>query len=73
MKYWEMIADDLARRGWTWGFVSVVDADRRTLFNVDAHRGDGKRFVVCADDLLTAFMELQRETRVTQSGDASLD
>jgi hypothetical protein len=27
---------------------------------VDAHRGDGKRFVVHADDKLTAFVELER-------------
>ena len=26
----------------------------------DAHRGNGKRFVVRADELLTAFVELER-------------
>ena len=26
----------------------------------DAHRGDGKRFVVRADEKLTAFVELER-------------
>jgi hypothetical protein len=26
---------------------------------VDAHRGDGKRFVVRADEKLTAFLELE--------------
>jgi hypothetical protein len=26
----------------------------------DAHRGDGKRFVVPADEKLTAFVELER-------------
>ena len=55
MKYWEMIADDLTLHGWTWGYVSLVDAEGRTLFNVDAHRDDGKRFVVRSDELLTAF------------------
>jgi hypothetical protein len=25
----------------------------------DAHRGDGKRFAVVADELLTAFVELE--------------
>jgi hypothetical protein len=29
----------------------------------DAHRGDGKRFVVHADEKLTAFMELESTTR----------
>jgi hypothetical protein len=28
----------------------------------DAHRDDGKRFVVRADDKLTAFLELERIT-----------
>jgi hypothetical protein len=28
--------------------------------HVNAHRGDGKRFVVRADELLTAFLELER-------------
>jgi hypothetical protein len=30
----------------------------RSLF-LDAHRGDGKRFVVVADEKLTAFLELE--------------
>jgi hypothetical protein len=29
----------------------------------DAHRDDGKRFVVRADEKLTAFMELESATR----------
>jgi hypothetical protein len=28
----------------------------------DAHRGDGKRFVVHADEKLTAFLELESAT-----------
>jgi hypothetical protein len=31
----------------------------RTIWIVDAHR-DGKRFIVRADEKLTAFLELQR-------------
>jgi hypothetical protein len=31
----------------------------RTIFIADAHRGDGKRFVVRADEKLTAFLELE--------------
>ena len=37
------------------GWVSVVNSDRRTIFGADAHRDDGKRFVVRADEKLTAF------------------
>ena len=32
-----------------------------TIWIVDAHRDDGRRFVVHADEILTAFVELQRE------------
>ncbi len=31
----------------------------RTIWIADAYRGDGKRFVVRADDKLTAFLELE--------------
>jgi len=59
MKYWEIIADNLSRSGWSWGCVSAVDSRGRTIFVADAHRGDGKRFVVRADEKLTAFIELE--------------
>jgi hypothetical protein len=39
--------------------VSGVDSKGRTIWIVDAH-GYGKRFIVRADEKLTAFMELQR-------------
>jgi hypothetical protein len=57
--YWEIIADNLSRAGWNWGCVSAVDSGGRTIFVADAHRGDGKRFVVRADEKLTAFLELK--------------
>jgi hypothetical protein len=62
MKYWEIIADNLSKAGWSWGFVSTVDSNGRTIFVADAHRGNGKRFVVRADEKLTAFLELERVT-----------
>jgi hypothetical protein len=34
-----------------------VDSQGRTIWIADAHRGDGKRFVVRADEKLTAFVE----------------
>jgi hypothetical protein len=43
------------------GCVSAVDSRGRTIWIVDAHRGDGKRFVVCADEKLSAFVELERQ------------
>jgi hypothetical protein len=35
----------------------------RTVWIADAHRGDGKRFVVRADEKLTAFLELESAIR----------
>ncbi len=52
VKYWEMIAADLTERAWTLGLVLVLDSKGRKMLNVDAHGGDGKRFVVRADQLL---------------------
>ena len=57
---WEIIADNLSKAGWSWGCVSTVDSQGRTIWIADAHRDDGKRFVVRADEMLTAFLELQR-------------
>ena len=62
MKYWEINADNLSKVGWTWGCVATVDAHGRTIFVADAHREDGKRYVVHADQKLTAFLELERIT-----------
>jgi hypothetical protein len=36
-----------------------IDSNGQTIWIVDAHRGDGKRYVVHADEKLTAFMELE--------------
>jgi hypothetical protein len=58
--YWEIIADNLSKAGWSWGCVSAIDSEWQTIWIVDAHRDDGKRFVVRADEKLTAFIELER-------------
>jgi len=63
LKDWEIIADHLSKAGWSWGCVSAVDLEGRTIWVTDAHRGDGKRFIVRADEKLTAFFELERATR----------
>jgi hypothetical protein len=62
MSYRAIIADKLSKAGWTWGCVATVDALGLTIFVADAHRDDGKRFVVHADERLTAFLELERIT-----------
>ena len=60
VRYWEIIARNLKKRGWSLGYVSALDSEGRTIFAVDAHRGYGKRFIVRADEILTAFVELER-------------
>jgi hypothetical protein len=52
MKYWEIIADNLSQAGWSWGCVSAIDSNGRTIWIADAHRSDGQRFIVRADELL---------------------
>ena len=42
---------------------AAVDEEGRTIWIADAHRGDGKRFVVRADEKLTAFVELEAAIR----------
>jgi hypothetical protein len=59
VKYWEIIADNLSKADWSWGCVSVIDFNGRTIWIADAHRSDGKRFVLRADEKLTAFLELE--------------
>lgn len=62
VKYWELIADKLHKAGWIYGYVSALDPQGRTHWIVDAHRDDGKRYVVRSDELLSAFLELERIT-----------
>jgi hypothetical protein len=63
VKYWEVIADKLSKAGWSLGWVSAVDSEGRTIWIADAHRDNGKRLVVRADEKLTAFMERERVSR----------
>ena len=63
LRYWEIIADNLSKAGWSLGWVSALDSEGRTLWIVDAHRDDGKRFVVRAVEKLTAFLELESAIR----------
>ena len=60
MRDWEIIADRLSAAGWSWGCVLALDSNGRTMWIAYAHRDDGKRFIVHADDKLTAFLEFER-------------
>ncbi|SRR6266480_6341449 len=63
MKYWEIIADNLSKAGWSWGCSSEIDSTRRVLFTADAYFSDGRRFIVLSDDKLSAFLELELANR----------
>jgi hypothetical protein len=63
VKHWEIIADNLSKAGRSWGCVSAIDSEGQTIWIADAHRDNGKRFIVRADEKLRAFLELQRVTR----------
>jgi hypothetical protein len=49
---------DLSKAGWSWGCVSCIDSEGRTIWIADAHRDDGRRFIVRADEKLTAFIRI---------------
>jgi hypothetical protein len=46
VKFWEVIADNLSKAGWSWGCVATIDSNGQTISVADAHRDDGKRFVM---------------------------
>ena len=59
MKYWEIIADNLKKRGWNCGCISSTDHNGRQFWVVAAEREDAGRFIVEADQELPAFFELE--------------
>ena len=60
MKQWEIIADNLHKAGWSYGYISALDRKGRTIWIVDAHRDGG----VHAKELLTACVELELAIKV---------
>jgi len=65
VKYWEIIADNLSKAGWSWGCISSTDHEGRQFWVAAAEREDAGRYVVRADKKLTAFVELGSATRAT--------
>ena len=41
-----IVADNLSKAGWSWGCVSALDSERRTIWIADAHR-DGETHCAC--------------------------
>jgi hypothetical protein len=43
MKNWEIIADNLSKAGWSFGCVSAIESNGRTIWIADAHRDNHPR------------------------------
>ena len=63
MKYWEIIADNLSKAGWNCGCVSSTDQKSRQFWVAAAESEGAGRFIVRADEKLTAFVELETAIR----------
>jgi hypothetical protein len=55
---WETITDRLRKAGWRCGCISRTDHKGRQFWVAAAEREGAGRFIVHADDMPTAFMEL---------------
>jgi hypothetical protein len=63
VEYWEIIADNLKEAGWNCGCISSTDREGRQFWVVAVKREDAGRFIVRADENLTAFLELEAASR----------
>jgi hypothetical protein len=59
LEYWKIIADRLSKKGWNWAIAGTPVNDQ-TVYVVDALSPDGRQFIVRSDQLLTAFLEIER-------------
>ena len=57
------VVNNPENRHWNWSCVSAIESNGRTIWIADAHRDDGRRFVMRADEKLTAFVELESAIR----------
>ena len=62
MKYWEIIADNLKKAGWSWAASQpLILRDEQS--GLLTHIAATERYVERADEKLTAFLELQSVIR----------
>jgi hypothetical protein len=59
VKYWETIVDNLDKAGFSLVWVPTLDPKGRKIWIVDAHVY-GNHFIVRAEEIFTAFLELER-------------
>ena len=67
VKYWKIISDNLDESGWKWGSISTTDYQGRQFWVVAAEREGAGRFIVCAVEKLTAFLELESAIRTAET------
>jgi hypothetical protein len=62
--YWRLVAKRLREAGWMWDMHTIHELREGVLRNIyiaDAYRrGHPARFIVRSDQLLVAFLELER-------------
>ena len=58
MKYGELIANKVSAADFTCGYCSAVTRSGWRWI-LDAHKNDGKRYIVQSDELLSSFLELE--------------
>jgi len=56
----KIVADNLKKAGWNCGCISSTDHEGRQFWVAAAEREDRGRFIVRANEKLTAFVELER-------------
>ncbi len=63
-QYWEMVADDIKRMGFSYGYSRICIAGVGAVWQADAQRDDGHRYVARAETLLTAFVHLKQHLQI---------
>jgi hypothetical protein len=56
---WENVRGNLQKDGWNCGCISSTDCLGRQFWVAAAERKGAGRFIVHADEMLTAFLELE--------------
>jgi hypothetical protein len=75
VNYWEIIADNLSKAGWSWGSVASVDHKGREIWVVAAERGtpmkSSERLWNLNARFVLAAILLDKQARIFQSSTPS--
>ena len=69
LNYWEIIADNLSKAGFSWGCIATINSSGQTIFVADAHRDDGN--IVHADDQADSVRGIRVGNPSGQQGEKS--